>query len=50
MTYHTRACGTYATLHRDGSDVPLARFHVIAECEAVARVLNGAMRVGGAKE
>lgn len=40
---------TYAVLHRpDGSAA--ARFHVIAECEAVARVLNGAMRVGGGAE
>ena len=39
----------YASLHRpDGTEA--ARFHVIAECEAVARVLNGAMRVGGGAE
>ncbi len=37
---------TYATLHRPDGTIA-ARFHVIAECEAVARVLNGAMRVGG---
>ena len=39
----------YATLHRpDGTEA--ARFHVVAECEAVARVLNGAIRVGGGAE
>ena len=32
----------YATLHRDGSEIPTARFHVIAEAEAVVRALNGA--------
>lgn len=37
---------TYATLHRPDGTIA-ARFHVVAECEAVARVLNGAMRVGG---
>lgn len=37
---------TYATLHRPDGTIA-ARFYVIAECEAVARVLNGAMRVGG---
>lgn len=38
----TRNHDTYATLHRDGSEIPTARFHVIAEAEAVARALNGA--------
>ncbi len=42
MTYHIIARGTYATLHRDNSDVPLARFHVIAEAERIVALLNGA--------
>ena len=40
---------TYAVLIAPDGHIA-ARFHVIAECEAVARVLNGAMRVGGATE
>ena len=37
---------TYAVLIAPDGHIA-ARFHVVAECEAVARVLNGAMRVGG---
>ena len=33
---------TYATLHRDGSDIPTARFHVIAGAEASCAGLPGA--------
>lgn len=35
---------TYASLHRPDGTIA-ARFHVIAECEAVARVLNGAREI-----
>ncbi len=37
---------TYAVLIAPDGHIA-ARFHVVAECEAVARVLNGAQRVGG---
>ena len=40
MTWTVREHDTYATLHRDGSDVPIARVHVIAEAHEMCRALN----------
>ncbi len=42
MPWHVVNHTTYATLHRDGSEAPSARFHVIAEADYVARILNEA--------
>lgn len=39
---------TYATLHRPDGTIA-ARFHVVAECEAVARVLNWAREISNAE-